>query len=99
MADHERKAVAARAPDFHVFDGTMELKGHCLSLTRLMIAVRARNEIFGLCEGHLTSLARHRARAGRYPSRSKTRRPASGDELPCQAGRLQSEDQRSTGRT
>src|SRR5262245_48251567 len=38
MADHERKAVAACAPDFHVFDGTMELKGHWLSLTCLMIA-------------------------------------------------------------
>src|SRR5262249_33034665 len=38
MTDYERKAVAARAPDLHVFDGTMELKGHWLSLTRLMIA-------------------------------------------------------------
>jgi hypothetical protein len=26
--DHERKAVAAPAPDFHVLDGTVELQGH-----------------------------------------------------------------------
>jgi hypothetical protein len=28
MGDHERKALAARAPYFHVLDGTAELQGH-----------------------------------------------------------------------
>ena len=31
--DHERKAVAACAPDFHVLDGTVELQGHLRSFT------------------------------------------------------------------
>src|ERR1700756_3639267 len=100
MADHERKAIAARAPDLHAFDGTMELKGHWLSLTCLMIAEFSMSAPahIGMKRvvdaGDITSPARHRACAGLYPSRSKPRRPESGDELPCRSGRLQSEDQR-----
>jgi hypothetical protein len=27
VGDHERKTVAARAPDFHIIDSTVELQG------------------------------------------------------------------------
>ena len=35
IADHERKAVTACAPNFYVFNGTVELQGHQQSLTFL----------------------------------------------------------------
>ena len=33
MSDHERKAIEAGAPYFHVLDGTVELQGHPQSFT------------------------------------------------------------------
>jgi hypothetical protein len=33
VGDHERKTVAARAPDFHIVDSTVKLQGHQQSFT------------------------------------------------------------------